>query len=135
MAGTDRFLRGQAEALAALCGGANQVEAAAAAGVSERTVRRWLRQDLHFRKELSTTRHLALEAAATKLALAAEEAASRLVDLATAPASVGLLPPATRLRACQAVLEAALKASDQLDFEARLVALEDRLGLRDKGHR
>lgn len=118
--------RGETAVLASLAAGATYAQAAAAGGVSERTVKRWAGERPDFRQELATLRRLALEEAATVLSLAAGEAARRLCALATEPASATVLSPATRLRACVEVLAAAGRAHETLDLEARITALEAR---------
>lgn len=121
--------RGEAQVLAALAAGQTYRQAADAAGISERTVKRWVAERADFREELATLRRLALEDAATVLSLAAGEAARRLCSLALEPASASVLPAHTRLRACVEVLAAAGRAHDQLDIDTRLAAVEVRLGL------
>jgi phytoene dehydrogenase-like protein len=129
MAAKGRFRKGQAEALAALAAGARQGEAAQAAGVHERTLRKWLAEE-RFAGELAGLRRVALESAALTLSLAAEESAHRLAALANDAASVAVLPPHTRLRACVAVLDAATRAHSELDLEGRIHALEEAEGRR-----
>jgi hypothetical protein len=121
--------KGQVEALGALAAGARQAEAAAAAGVDARTLRRWLTEDA-FAEELAALRRGALEGAALTLSLAAEESAHRLAALANDAASVAVLPAHTRLRACVAVLDAATRAHSELDLESRIRRLEGAAGRR-----
>jgi hypothetical protein len=110
--------------LATLAAGGTYAQAAAAGGVSERTVKRWAAERPDFRQELAQLRRLALEEAATVLSLAAGEAARRLCVLATAAASPSVLPASVRLRACVEVLAAATRAHELLDIEGRVAALE-----------
>jgi hypothetical protein len=116
--------RGETAVLATLAAGGTYAQAAAAAGVGERTVKRWVAERPDFRQELAQLRRLALEEAATVLTLAAGEAARRLCALATEAASASVLPAHTRLRACVEVLAAATRAHELLDLEARISALE-----------
>jgi hypothetical protein len=109
---TDRAL------VAALAAGRSQADAAASAGVSERTVRRRL-GEAGFRSELDRLRAETVRATADALKRAALQAVETLVEL-QGPSS----PPAVRLGAARAVLDHLVRYQRTAEFDERLRQLE-----------
>ena len=103
--------------IARLAAGATRADAAAAAGVGQRTVYRRL-NDAAFARQVAAARAALVSQAVGRLADAASAAAATLRALLDAE------PESIRLGAARAVLElgAKLRAADEL--EARIVALE-----------
>lgn len=98
------------------------MEAAAAAGCSERTVRRWMDDPL-FRGEVAAMQHAALDRAAAVLSANAAAAAERVTAMAVGPASI---PASVRLAACRTVMDFATRLATR-DILERLADLEDRI--------
>lgn len=98
-------------------------EAAALAGVGERTLFRWL-ADSDFRAALATAEGELLDAAQRRL-LALQGKAIDTLDALLAPESE--VSHAVQLRAAQVVLDSLLKLRELRDLEERLAALESRL--------
>jgi Homeodomain-like domain len=109
-------------AVLALARGLSKADAAAAAGVGERTVYRWLDDDA-FRAQVTRERGRLIERAVGRLADQAAAAADVLGELA---ANVDT-PPAVRVSAARALLEQAARLRDSLEIEERLAAVEARL--------
>jgi methylaspartate ammonia-lyase len=109
-------------AILALARGLSKADAAAGAGVGERTVYRWLDDDA-FRAAISRERGRLLERAIGRLADHAADAANVLGKLANDEET----PPAVRVSAARALLEHAVKLRDSLEIEERLAAVEARL--------
>lgn len=97
-------------------------DAAAAAGVAERTARYWLAQPT-IRRALQEATTQRLSAASAQSASALAEALAVLRDLLSAPDT----PPAVKVSAARAVIECGFKTIDAADFAERLAALESRL--------
>ncbi len=113
----------QARALALLLAGTNIEATAGAIGVNPATIHRWL-NDPEFAEELRRGRRQLVEHAATKMQAAAEVAATTVIGLMqNKRATAGI-----RLRAALAVLEMNTKWIELEDLQARLEALEQRLG-------
>ena len=113
----------QAKALAALLDGLNLQDAAAAAGVNRKTLRRWLDDDAEFWRAYHRSSGASLQLAARRLTGKLDGAVALLgevMDDASAPAGV-------RLRAAQLVLDGALRLLEAADIETRLAALEEQL--------
>lgn len=112
----------QVRALAALLEDGSPKRAAAAAGVNERTVRRWCESE-PFRAEYQRrARLLADDARVDLLAASAQAVATLRAGMASGSA-------ATRVRAARAVLELAARLTDD-DLTARLAELERRVAER-----
>lgn len=112
--------------MAALLTGASQVEAAAAANVNERTLRRWLeRHDV--RDELTRRQRELLKRGIRALQSGFADAAHALIRIAT-----GQLPEATQVQATAAarVVELAIRVAELADVLPRLEALEAEAALR-----
>ena len=118
MAGSGRKSADEA-LVAALAGGATVRDAAAQAGVSERTAFRRL-ADVAFRRRVSEARAGLVERAAGKLADAATEAVDTLRALLKARDTV-------RLGSARSILELGTKLREAVELEQRLQALEERL--------
>ncbi len=107
---------------AALASGAKIVEAAEAAGVSERTAHRRL-ADPAFRQRVENARRDHVQHVADKLATLGDQALDTLAELLGAPR----VPAAVRCRAAVAVLDQTLRWREQADVEERLAAVEEAL--------
>ena len=127
MAASDRSPEGRAAAtddpalVVALAAGATYAEAAAQAGVSERTARRRM-DDPAFRAALDDARAEVVSRAVDRLSAVATDA----VDTLAALLGPGV-PPPTRLGAARAVLELGSRLREEHDLAARLGALEEAL--------
>lgn len=95
-------------------------EAATAAGVTDRSVRRWLTSD-DFRAAYRAASRAAAGEALSRLLSAQNRAVETLVECLTAPS------PATRVRAARALLEVGTRALDD-DLDQRLDDLEQEVG-------
>lgn len=102
-----------------LAAGKTLRDAAAAAGIGERTAtRRWADPD--FRRAVSRVRGDMLGRAAGELADGMAAAAKALRELLNCES------PAARLGAARSLLELGMKAREALDLDDRVRALEDR---------
>lgn len=108
--------------LEALARGASITEAAAAAGVGERTVYRW-RTDPVFRAELLARDGERLEQLARRLQDAADDALTVLRLLATDER----VPPGVRVRAAAEILTYRLRFYEAVQLNERVRAIEQRL--------
>jgi len=113
--------RNQQSAIEALARGETQSRAAKSAGVSARTIARWL-DDHAFVAAVREARTAALDTALGRLHSLSLKAATTLGALLS-PRS----QPSIRLAAARAVLEASLRLRESLDFEARLADVEQKL--------
>ena len=113
----EKLGRKEEQAILALLTHPTIPEAAAACGVGEATLWRWM-QEPEFRDRYRQARRQVLEGAIASLQQAAGEAAATLRALLTAESET------VRLGACRAILEQATKGADLLDLEARIAALE-----------
>lgn len=108
-------------AIAALLASDTIQGAAQAAGVNEKTLRRWLRLDHEFRSDYDAARRLVLDQVLDRLQASSGEALEALLavcrDRTTAAAA--------RVAAARAVLDLAVKVRAEEEFEARLRALEE----------
>lgn len=110
----------QIKAATAIACGATREQAAAKAGVTRRTVSRWL-LDPAFSRLVSDARRELWQAAISKATTMVEEALET-----TRAIAAGELPDAKvsdRLTACKLILDTASRVFD-LDLEARITALE-----------
>ena len=126
MAGSGRQVA-DATLVAALLTGATPAEAARRAGVSERTVRRRLRNP-EFRARLTAEGDDIIAAAARGLADASRGAVCPLQDL------LGEGPPAIRLGAAKSILELAPRWRNEREVDERLAAIERSLAELREGH-
>lgn len=108
-------------AAGALAAGATIKDAAAAAGVNERTVRKWL--DLsEYRAAVQAMRDEAIRSALDRLGSTMSAAADALKAL------VGHADARVKLAAARAVLELGVRLKEHLELEQRVKELEQRLG-------
>jgi hypothetical protein len=119
----DKLTRKKEQALAALLGQPTLPAAAAEAGVSERTLRAWLRQP-DFAEAFARARREYLQVAISRMQRAAGTATSKLLSLLDAP------DDGVALRAALGLLDRAVKGAELLDVLARLERLEQAA----KGH-
>lgn len=126
MAKNDRLTTRQQGAIRALLDPSTPTiaTAAKAAGVSQETLYRWMREDAAFTAALSDAQGAAIDGAVRQLTALAERAIlvvhSVLVDRNASDSA--------RLRAATIALEMLLRLKDAADFETRLRALEARDG-------
>jgi hypothetical protein len=104
----------------ALSTGQTIIDAARAAGVSERTARRRI-ADPDFRRRVADLRGEVIAQAASRLAAAMTHAADRLVQLVDSP------DPRAALAAAKAVVGLGLLAREKVDNETLLRELEAKL--------
>lgn len=108
----------------ALLEGASQKEAAQRAGVTPRSVRRWLREDGEFKEHWTEARTEALRAVTAHLQRAGLKATGRLERLLEDEA----VPPYVAVGCIRTALEMFFKGLETWDIAERLEALERRLG-------
>ena len=111
--------RKQEEAIAALLTQRNIEEAARTAGISTRTLMRWL-QLPEFKKAYREARRDAFGQAVARLQQGTSAAATTFLKTMIDPGT----PPSVRLRAAEAIFTQAAKAIEIEDIEARVAALE-----------
>ncbi|WP_405698206.1 hypothetical protein OHA99_26740 [Streptomyces coelicoflavus] len=104
-------------AVLALAQGHTTGQAAKTAGVSSRTILRWLEDD-DFRQEISETRTELLRAAVGRLAAAATLAVDTLMDALTTEKGQA------RVQAAKVILESTMALRESLDLEERIAAIE-----------
>ena len=104
--------------VAALAAGSTNEDAATAAGVSERTVRRRL-EDPAFRARVDDAQRAAIDLAVARLSDSAAFAAATLRELAESAQA-----ETVRLGACRTILELGLKWREHGDLTARIEQLE-----------
>lgn len=105
----------------ALSCGKSQKDAAAAAGLSARTVARWL-ETPEFQRRVTVCREQMLEVHTARLGSVVGDAVETLRTLMAETA-----PPAVRLGAARTVLEQSLKLREVMSIEKRIGELESRL--------
>jgi len=110
----------QQRALVALLGAPSIAAAARQAGIGERTIRRWLHDDLEFQTELRQMRGQHLTQAATRLQSTATRAVQALVDLL---ASKDRIEPG-RAALVRTALDFAFRAGSYTDLAERIEELE-----------
>ena len=113
----EKLTRKQEQAIGALLTEQTLATAAERAGVSEATLRRWLKLP-EFLASYRDARRQVMEKAVAQLQQASWAAATTLLKLLGSPSD------SVRLRAATAILEQANKGVEMLDFEERLTALE-----------
>jgi hypothetical protein len=114
----EKLSRKKEQAVAALLCQPTLPAAAAEAGVSERTLRTWLRQP-DFAEAFARARREYLEVAISRMQRAAGAAATKLMSLLDA-AEDGIA-----LRAALGIIDRAVKGCETLDILVRVKALED----------
>lgn len=111
------------QAAAAIARGETAETAAQAAGVSERTVRRWQADEVEFAARVNDLRAEMFEDAAGRLSALTVKAVAALEEHIDAGGSLSL-------RACKIVLQSASAYRQIADFEGRLIELEVATGIR-----
>jgi hypothetical protein len=111
--------RRQARAIEALCTQPTSADAARAANVGERTLRRWLAEDPSFQGAYREARTETMRQATARLQSVAGEAVTTLQELLKASDR-----PDVRCRAALGILAAATKAEELENLAARVEALE-----------
>ncbi len=120
MAGHGSKFGGKMEAaIAALLSQRNQEEAAKTAGVSKRTLIRWLSLPV-FQAAYREARRAAMSQANARLQQAASAAVSALLKVLVDPST----PAAARVRAADCVLARGNQGIENEDLDVRLAALE-----------
>ncbi|MFB6620333.1 hypothetical protein ACIGFK_07440 [Streptomyces sp. NPDC085524] len=112
-------------AVLALAQGSTTGQAATAAGVSGRTILRWL-DDPEFQREVADMRTELLRLAVGRLAAGATKAVDALVD------ALDTEKGQARVQAARTLLDACLSLRESLDLEQRLAALEADEGARSR---
>ena len=111
------------QAIAALLSCRNVEDAARQVGIGTNTLRRWMKQP-EFEAAHREAREALLSQAIARLQGASGAAANTVLKIMLSPdVSAG-----TRLRAAEIVLERAAKASSEEELEARITALERKVG-------
>lgn len=110
----------QERAVAGLLSTRTIADAAAAAGVSSRTLERWLAENDEFVAEYRAARRRVVEGAVSRLQDATTEAVECLVK------NLDCGSPSTEVRAALGILDQSIKAVEVYELESRLAALEAR---------
>lgn len=110
----------QERAVAGLLSTRTVAEAAETAGVSSRTLERWLAESDEFVAEYRAARRRVVEGAVSRL----QDATTEAVDCLKRSLSCGT--PSTEVRAALGILDQAIKAVEVYDLESRLAVLEAR---------
>ena len=119
MADRDRLTAAQKRAIAALVGGSDYSAAAAAANVSDRTLRRW-RNEQVFSQALADGLHEVHELTVRRTVRAATLAVKTLADMAIDKKA----PAGARVQAAAAILAHADKSYTQRLLEAKIADME-----------
>ncbi len=125
----DRLTPAQERAVTALLGSRSIAAAARQAGVPERTLHRWLRQDKDFQDELRHLRQQALGHAAARLQHGASSAADAMFTLFDSQQPIEL----ARALLIRTALDFAFRAGSYADLADRLDALEKTAALEPIG--
>jgi hypothetical protein len=120
-----KFSRKQEAAIGALLSQRNHEEAARAAGVSKRTLNRWL-QLPEFQSAYREARRAAMFQASARLQQAASAAVSALLKVMVDPST----PASARVRAADCVLARGNQGLENEDLNVRLAVLEQAAELR-----
>ena len=112
--------------LTALAGGSTAADAATAAKVSERTVRRRLAEP-DFVTHLEELRREVIQSALVKVSSSAVQAVTTLVSLLDSEQ-----PSSTRLGAAKAVLDYGIRLRAESEFAERLTAIETHLAISER---
>jgi hypothetical protein len=111
----------QKKAIAALLNARDLQSAAQQAGVSERTIYRWMDEDPGFLDDLKAAEADAIKAAGRRLVGAAESAITVILYVMLQNQN----PPGVRLRAAQGILDQLIKFRNLDSIEERIAALEN----------
>ena len=120
MSGKQELSNRQKAVLSYFLEGATVAQASENAGVTERTIYRWLNEP-GFKAELKAGEQAVLERTTRRLLALTETALDSLEQVLSEPAARG---SSVRLRAVQVALEQLLKFRDVFDIEERLSRLE-----------
>ncbi len=112
----------QKKALAALLSASTVRDAAAAAGISYATLRRWIAEDSEFRREYKSELQSIVESAAAQARQGMGEALKVLRSIANDEEA----PSNARVSAAKVLVENGPKIIEVQDFEARIERLEAR---------
>lgn len=107
-------------ALTALLSSRSITAAAEKAGVSERSIYTWLREDIEFRTAYQDMRRASLQAASEKIAGSIDEAVSTLSEIMTDDTEKAN----ARVSAAKAILDNFFRVSELVDFDERLSEIE-----------
>jgi hypothetical protein len=110
----------QRRAMEALAAGQDKAAAAAAAGVSVRSIQRYM-ADPRFRAALTAATGERVGNVSRQLVAAMETAVSTMLAIVESDA-----PPTVRLRAAAEILSAGIKLYEQAELTRRIEALEER---------
>ena len=116
----DEMTAVQDKAITALLSSVTVEAAAKKAGVSDRTLHRWLKEPA-FRQSYLAARRLVMEQAVGSLQRASLGAVEALVR------NLKCGVPGTEVRAAQVILDAGTKGVEMMEFEDRLTAIEQTL--------
>ncbi len=117
-------------ALTALLSSRSITAAAEKAGVSERSIYTWLREDIEFRTAYQDMRRASLQAASEKIAGSIDEAVSTLSEIMTDNTEKAN----ARVSAAKAILDNFFRVSELVDFDERLSEIERQINEgRNKG--
>lgn len=116
----DVLTAAQQKAVQALLTAPSIAAAAKSAGVAERTLHRWLRENAHFRDALAQAEGQVIGAVTRRLVGYADHALTVMVTVMADKTN----SPATRLRAAQAILDSMLRLRELRNLEERISALE-----------
>ena len=117
----------QRKAIAALLMARDVQSAAAQAGVGERTLHRWLKEDEEFQTQLRAAETDAIDTAVRRLTGLAEYAINVLITVMADKA----ISPSVRLRASLAILEQLVRLREFATLEERVARMELLLADRD----
>lgn len=120
--------KGEDKLLLALASGETIRAAAASAGITERTVARRLEEE-EFRRQVAQLRAAMIDSAMGRMADGMADAATTLRKLLRAKAE------SVRLGAARSLLELTIRLRDNIDFEERITALEQRVEQRSTRRR
>lgn len=123
MTGKAKLNRKQEAAIAALLTASTIAEAAAAVGVHEQTVWRWM-QLPDFKEAYRDAKRKAVDQAISRLQQVSGEAVETLRTVMKDSDA----PPSSRVSAAKAVIDVALKAVEMDEMAARIEALEEAVG-------
>jgi hypothetical protein len=99
--------------------------AAAASGINEKTLRRWLREDAAFQMAYRDARRQVVQQAIVQVQQTTGDAVETLRTVMQDPEA----PASARVSAARVVLDTAIKAIELEDLEQRIVALETQQGI------
>jgi len=117
-----RLSKAQRTALRALSSGATKRQAAVLAHRTERTLNRWIVEDLAFREGMKNATSVAIADASRRLAMMLDEAMDVLKDIMTKRGK-----PSERLRAVDMVISNLVKLREFHELEERIAALEEQV--------